>query len=391
MFKRAAPIGEQTETKRLKFQSDVEEKIDIVRKQVGNAEARSDECCVMLENMVPGSLGPAMDERDELQTEAVEMIGKVIKAIEDEAVDKVKLAEEICEDPESVKKKVEEAAERAQAEKAAAEKDKPAKQKAAQDAKASLAKADDTLRKANNGLHKLEDEKADLKDKRDTVEDAFIQHFVPIRDGDWEAESEALAHIRALGPVFVGFDYEKSLMAAFKEAGMNKPASRRSFDNQTIKSAAFEERKAELDKQIAAKAAPIGKAQKAQQAAEAAKAAAAQKYNHTLADLGNVTGAIRKSNADALRARQELDTFPATPQEAEAKRQRAKAALEELTGPKGAVSAYIYLRDRVSNGNGKEGDDSADNLFNQIDTDGDGVISKEEMAAGLSKGLVKKV
>eukprot|EP00930_Biecheleria_cincta_P080906 TRINITY_DN693_c0_g2_i1.p1 TRINITY_DN693_c0_g2~~TRINITY_DN693_c0_g2_i1.p1 ORF type:complete len:357 (+),score=113.41 TRINITY_DN693_c0_g2_i1:52-1122(+) len=352
MFKRAAPVGEHTETKRIKFQSNVEEKIEIVRKQVGNAVARSDECCVMLENMVPGCLGPAMDERDELQTEAVEMIGKVIHAIEELALKDLQLAEEICEDPEAAKKKLEEGAKDAQAGKDVAEKDKSAKLKAAQDAKAALAKADDTLKKANKGLHKLEDEKAALKNKRDRVEDAFIQHFVPIRDGDWGPLSEAQGHIQALRPIFQLFDYEDSLMAAFEKAGIHKPDVRKYFDNETIKCAAFDEQKANLDKEIAAKAAPIGKAQKAQQAAEAAKAAAAQKYNHALEDLGNILGAIRKLLAGLFGARRELEHFPATPQEADAKRQRAKAALEELTSPEGAISAYVYLRDRVSDGSG---------------------------------------
>lgn len=224
-----------------------------------------------------------------------------------------------------------------------------------------MAKADDTLRKANRGLHKLEDEKAALKEKRDMVEDAFLKHYVPIRDGDWGPESEATGHIRALGPIFRMFDYEDSLVAAFDKAGMHKPNIRKTFDNETIKCAAFEEQKAELERQIAAKAAPIGKAQKAQQAAEAAKAAAANKYNHALADLGSIIAALRKWLAGFGRFGRKLETFPATPQEADANRQRAKAALEELSGPEGAVSAYIYLRDRESS-NGNDGMDMLPNF-----------------------------
>eukprot|EP00930_Biecheleria_cincta_P080908 TRINITY_DN693_c0_g3_i1.p1 TRINITY_DN693_c0_g3~~TRINITY_DN693_c0_g3_i1.p1 ORF type:complete len:394 (+),score=125.17 TRINITY_DN693_c0_g3_i1:119-1183(+) len=350
MFKRAAPIGEETETKRIKFESEVEEKIGIVRKQVGNAEGRSDECCVMLENMVAGSLGPGIDERDELQSEAVEMIGKVILAVEEEAINAVKLAEEICEDPEAAKEKLNQEAKKADDEKKDADNQKAAKQKAAEDAKKNLGKAEDTLKKANKALHKLLDEKAALIDERDMVADAFTKHYVPIRDGDWGPESEARGHISALEPIFRSFDYEKSLIVAFAEAGLHKPDIRRFFDNETIKCAAFEERKGDLDKQIAAKAAPIGKAQKAQQAAQAAKAAAAQKYKDALADLGNILGAIRKWLAGLFKARRELDSFPKTPQEAEAKRQAAKAVLDELTGPAGAVSAYVWLRDRVSEG-----------------------------------------
>lgn len=199
-------------------------------------------------------------------------------------------------------------------------------------------------------MDKLLKQKADLTEKRDGVAAAFEQHYKPIRDGDWGPESEAQRHISALVPLFRSFDYEPSLIEAFKEAGKIKPDVRRAFDNTTIKRAAFEEETARLDKEIAALAEPIAKTQKAQQAAEAAKAAKSQKYKDALADLGSILGAIRKWLAGLFRARRELESFPTTPAERKEKLEGAKADLEELTGPAGAVTAYVWLRDRMSQG-----------------------------------------
>uniref|UniRef100_A0A7S1AMQ6 Uncharacterized protein n=1 Tax=Noctiluca scintillans TaxID=2966 RepID=A0A7S1AMQ6_NOCSC len=73
----------QPSSKRLKFDANIEEQVQVVLRAVDNVEGRSSACQVMLSYMVPGCLGPALDERDKYQMESVEIIGRVLKELEE--------------------------------------------------------------------------------------------------------------------------------------------------------------------------------------------------------------------------------------------------------------------------------------------------------------------
>lgn len=337
----------ETENKRIKLDPEIEDKLSTVRDQLEKSNVQTDACCVMLESMAPGCLGPAMDERDELQTEGVDMIGKVIYAIEEEATEALRKADLICKDPEAAKQQLQKAKEEASKSKEKDEANRKEKQRAAERAKEALARANDMLRKANDVLSQQEAKQQKKKEEKEMVEDAFKEHFVPLRDGTWSKESEARGHFLALAPIFGYFNYEASLVAAFDKASKHKPGQRKTFDEETVRCAAFNGKIAGIDKQIQANIGPINQATEAVKMAERARAAAREQYKDALAELGSLSSRLRKWLAGLFAAGKELQDFPQSPQEALQRREAAREALESLQGPEGAVSAYEYLRDRV--------------------------------------------
>lgn len=346
--KRKSMSTPEKEPKRLRFGEFVEEKIIVVKEAVGYAHNRSDECCVMLECMVPGSLGPGLDERDELQSEAVEIIGRVMERLEHQAVAQVERAEEILRDPVKARHAMEEEMKAMQVSNDFADKEKRAKQQLVRDAKANMAAAATALRAAVNGKQMAEKEFDDLENEAAEVKKAFEQHFIPVRDGVWASKTDVMKHMAELGPVFKKFKYEESLIAAFQKAGERKPEARGHFDKLTIDEAGqdFVVRLKQLEAQLVALEPGLRKAADNVHDATHHKTAMHEKEKDAIVNLGGLLAEIKQLLWGLFDAKKALEDFPKDAKAQQALCDTSKQRLAEFR--EGPFAAFKFLRDRVA-------------------------------------------
>eukprot|EP00401_Gymnodinium_catenatum_P065374 CAMPEP_0117495058 /NCGR_PEP_ID=MMETSP0784-20121206/19936_1 /TAXON_ID=39447 /ORGANISM="" /LENGTH=367 /DNA_ID=CAMNT_0005289967 /DNA_START=83 /DNA_END=1186 /DNA_ORIENTATION=+ len=340
--------SEEPRSKAVKIDHTVEDKLAVVGAAVGDAHGLFVSCQMMLESMVPGALGPAMDERDELQDEGVEMIGKVIGRLLEDRESDVQRTIAIRSDPDGTKVTMQGELADAQAAVEAKVEDEAVRGAGLKTARAELAAAQEELAAARSAVRKAESNLVALQDERKKYEDAYNIHFIPLRDGRFTTAVEAKQHVQALAPVFERFNYEASLIAGFSPAATLFLADREHWDNFTIENAekGFTEARSRLDDAVAVQTPLISEAVAAAAAAEnEVKACLQKEYDAGLA-LGRARFALALARLKLADAKKALQNFPQTPKLAEAEEGAAIAALKAFKD--GPYEAYVYLRDRVA-------------------------------------------
>jgi len=346
--KRMPLVTDEPLSKALKLNTNTEEKLALVSAAVGNAHGRFLPCQVMLESMVPGALGPGLDERDELQDEGVQMIGKVMDGLLQEHKAALERKTAIANDPDGTNAIVQEELADAQSGVEAAVGDEAEKDRGLKAARADLDKAEKALAKAKTDQKKAEQDLKSLIEEKKAYEDAYNMHFIPLRDGQFNATAEARKHIQALIPIFAKFDYEGSLIAAFPPAAMCYPDARRNFDKLTMEDAekGFLSFRHKLEGEIAAADPLVSNAIALVAFGEdEVKTCKVKEYDAGLA-LGRSRFALAVAQLQLADAKKAVGEFPTTPKQAESMKVTAATTLEAFqTGP---YEAYVYLRDRVA-------------------------------------------
>jgi len=336
--------GDEPQAKRLKLTSKVAEKVAIVQDAVRNAHGRFEDCQLMLESMTPGSLGPGLDERDELQEEAVGMMERVLTDLKKAAEALVDRKDAIVNDPEGTKVimnkefgdakvkfdgAMEDEATKLETLKAAAQASKDAQNKL-EAAKAVLAAAKKKLEDGNS--------------ERDSFEDAYTKHFVPLRDGTFSSKAEAMAHVKALTPLFKKFDYEESLIAAFAPSAPIVPDERKHFDKVTMVEVerGFLAHKDDLTVQIGIAETEL---KQAEQNVEDSTSDSITELREAALAYGRAKVDTRRAKLDLDDANEAMRIFPATPAQAAQQLEASKKALQRFEA--GPWAAFIWLKRRV--------------------------------------------
>lgn len=224
----------QASSKRTTFPPEVERRIATLRKAVGSVRGRSDYCQAMLDSIVHGCLGPGLDQRDDLQTRAVDIVGEVVDALHDKRVRDVKKKEAYLASPEDAKADALSEAKEADAKASDAAEDSVVKEKALCEDELALDKAQIALKNANMAFAGAKKRLDDQERLCAALSSVYEEHFVPLRDGLFATKTEADGHINHLKSYSQRYGYEESLICAFAPAARNKPAERGHFDAKTM-------------------------------------------------------------------------------------------------------------------------------------------------------------
>mmetsp|Transcript_28068 Transcript_28068/g.77533 ORF Transcript_28068/g.77533 Transcript_28068/m.77533 type:complete len:360 (+) Transcript_28068:85-1164(+) len=347
-YKRRRVSVDEPASKASKPDITVEKKLSVVGAAVGNAHGRFLSCQVMLESMVPGALGPGLDERDELQDEGVQMIGKVMEKLLRDCTADLERKAAIVQDPDGTKGIMKGSTVEAQAAVEAAVKDETEKDAGFKAARADLNAARKALTDAKSAQKKAEQELSALIKEKEAYEDAYNMHFKPLRDGQYKTLTEAKHHVQALIPLFKMFEYEDSLIAGFPPAAERYPDDRRHFDSLTVKDAekGFVSSGQKLEGAIAVAEPLVSSAGAAVVAAEDEVEVCKEKEYEAGLALGRSRFALAVAQLQLADAKKAVGEFPTTPKQAESMKVTAATTLEAFqTGP---YEAYVYLRDRVA-------------------------------------------
>lgn len=221
--------------KRLKFSANIEEKIEILLKAVDNAVDHLPACQVMLASMVPGCLGPALDERDSVQMKAVDSIGKVILEQERVAREDVQRMTAFSEDLEVGK------AAFARQLSAAREAVTLQRQVVAQrvtelkHAQMETDQSRQTMRLLSLKLQEAQLNKTRASDALRSFDQSCSAHFVPLKEGRFDDETQAMLHVDAVECLLKERKCEESLRNGFVSAAKLKPSAREHFDAIVVK------------------------------------------------------------------------------------------------------------------------------------------------------------
>lgn len=280
--KRAAPASsrpaeDEQLCKVLKTQGISKAKYNAIIDAIGNplAETLTDECREMLKTAVATSLCIAKDERHEVQTGLVEMIGEVIG----EVMGKLKGAAEQesgkLAEVEQAHKVLTDAAEGAGLALAGATEVVAARQTAFEGAQAETKAAEKSLAEKQDEQRKVESHIGDMTKEKDAITSALSTDLATIVKGEGDAEPEP-KRVQSLVALAKKLKLEEPLLEAMPNVLGKRPETRGSFDQIVIDqlSDCFSKRAKELDAELTAQAAPAQERAAAVGAAEAALAAA---------------------------------------------------------------------------------------------------------------------
>lgn len=187
-----------------------------------------------------------------------------------------------------------------------------------------------------------------LIQEKDAFENAYETHFTPLRDGVWSTQPEAETHVQSLIPLFNKFDYEESLINAFRPAAHRKPCDRRHFDKIVVDQAekSFLQHKEDLERNIMASEPGIDRARSAVEFVESAVSEARESDRAVALTLGKAIMAQRSSQCLLRDAKKAYEKFPNDSQQAEIDRAAANRSLQEFR--RGPYEAYTYLSNRIA-------------------------------------------
>lgn len=342
-------VGDQASNgKRLKVSDEVTAKLACVAEAVAGARFRSDACQMMLESMVPGCLGSGLDERDDLQTKAVEIIKEVVETLKSETDFDLKRKDDYIHDPQGTDEEMKKEAQLASEGAAHAEDTMHEKERALEAAEDALDAAQNALLDAKRALLDAERNNKVKVQLAADFDDAYAKHFVPLRDGAFKTKAEADLHVSALKRFFMKFDYEDSLMSAFAPASRLQPADRKHFDVVTMTEAekGFLNYKDEVHKEADDSVSMIEAARHAVEAAEAAAEAAKLSVREAGLAFGRAVTVAWRANLEASAARKAIQDAPRSPIEAEKQLEQSKRMHAKFMD--GPYEAFAWLKERVA-------------------------------------------
>merc|ERR1719265_589659 len=218
-----------------KHDSQVSDKVNIIVNALGRYSLLSVPCKDMLTGMVPGSLGPAKNERDEFQSEGVEMIGRALRLIIEELERQcheleMKVAS-AKEELSAIEMRVSEAGRDLQEKKEVT----AMKGQMVTEAKKLLDEATKDRTIAQKNVSSAEAKVRQAESEKLYREDLYNGRFLPLMNGKFATTMEASSHLDVLRPALQKWDMEVCLLAAFGEAGKKYPADRREWCTQTMR------------------------------------------------------------------------------------------------------------------------------------------------------------
>eukprot|EP00927_Polykrikos_kofoidii_P014997 TRINITY_DN1664_c0_g1_i1.p1 TRINITY_DN1664_c0_g1~~TRINITY_DN1664_c0_g1_i1.p1 ORF type:complete len:362 (+),score=64.74 TRINITY_DN1664_c0_g1_i1:154-1239(+) len=348
-FMKRPRVGDQgSNGKRLRFSDEVGAKLAIVAEAVASAPFTSNACQVMLESMVPGCLGSGLDERDDLQEMALEIITEVMDSLKSDVDEDLKRKDNYVQDPYTAHTRLQTELTDAGGIVTRADDHMHEKERALEAAEAALCKAQDDLRTAEIGLADVEKQLKGKTQLAAEFENAYTAHFVPLRDGTFVTKVEADGHVQSLKRFFGKFDYADSLMSAFALASKVKPADRKQFDVVTMTTAetGFVEYKDGLHKQAAESKPLIQHAQKTSEDAKVGLEAATQSVRDAGLQFGRAVTAVWKAKLKEAAAIKALRDEPKSQNEAERHLGESKKRYE--TFMTGTYEAFMWLKERIA-------------------------------------------
>lgn len=220
--------------KRLKFAANIEEQIEVVLRMLDNAENRSPSCQVLLASMVPGCLGPPLDERDESQMEVAGIIGQVLEELHAATLKSVARIEPLVgwsgwpnqAGRTQIDVELVEAKRVASVARQVASQRRSALCQAQRVTDGELGRLQQVIR----DLEAAQERQRVVGEEVSKVEALLQEHLVPLKEGLFDGEAEAHAHVEALLPQILDLQCEDSLKSSFVQAAVLKPDSREHFD-----------------------------------------------------------------------------------------------------------------------------------------------------------------
>jgi tellurium resistance protein TerZ len=331
----------------IRFTDEVKVKLAIVADAASKAKFRSETCQIMLESIVPGSAGSGLDERDSLQERALDIIGEVIEDLHVGLESDVKIQHGWVTDPDATKAELEKLAQLAEEGGERADDKAKEKEAALEAAEMALQACKDRLAAA---LKAVGDTRRNHKDKLQmlqSLENAYTQHFLPLKNGDFKSKSDADLHVKFLKMFFQQFGYEDSLMVAFQPASTRYPDSRRNFDNITMTEAekGFLE-KDHLEREVSDLEQAVVSREREQEAAADDVRAAEKSIREAGLEYGRALTDKNLANAKSADAAEKARTIPKTPQDAQKQLQIAERKLAAFM--ESPYAAYQWLKNRVA-------------------------------------------
>eukprot|EP00927_Polykrikos_kofoidii_P070455 TRINITY_DN6674_c0_g1_i1.p1 TRINITY_DN6674_c0_g1~~TRINITY_DN6674_c0_g1_i1.p1 ORF type:complete len:310 (+),score=87.92 TRINITY_DN6674_c0_g1_i1:206-1135(+) len=302
----------------------------------------------MLESMVPGCLGPGLDERDDLQEKAVEIIADVMEGMKAAVVGDMRMMEGFMLDPEAAKlsaqKDVQNAVEGIDETDQILKDTKHDFEVACN----SHENAREVFQKAVEALDEAQKQRQNKVNEHRAFEDAFETHFIPLRDGTFQSAAEGERHLRALRPYLHQLQFEASLVAAFWTAGRRVPDERRHFDNFTV--GEVEERFDTYKKEMFAEVEQLGPhvtiVERELEAAAAADAARTDDMRAAGLAYGKAFKAAGVAKRDGGLLHRALEEAPRTKEQAMEQYAHAQKQLNAfLQGP---YDSFLRLKQRIS-------------------------------------------
>mmetsp|Transcript_59640 Transcript_59640/g.141916 ORF Transcript_59640/g.141916 Transcript_59640/m.141916 type:complete len:390 (+) Transcript_59640:123-1292(+) len=338
-------VAKATAKKPAGFDEGVKEKIETIKEVLSSTELLPSSTASMLAGALMHSLALYKEDRHEVQTKAVEMVGSALdimlaayeKAISDSA-EKLTEAKASEEEKKEELTKAEAAVE--EATKTVEEKDKASEEGEVKvaTAKAALAEAEEAQTKGDEDLASAETKKANL-------ESVMAEMYTPIKEGTSPTDARAVnAFMKKLKDFSMSID--SSLMGTAPAAMTKAPAERGEFDKVVFDSfdSEFSKLMEGFEKTLA-----DGEPGKAERAAAVEKAQAelteAEASNTTLSEeAATAAKALKEAQAVVKAAKKAVKEAGPAVKAAASSQKVAEAALAEFKD--GALAAYKELAER---------------------------------------------
>jgi hypothetical protein len=199
----------------------LEDKIKIVADASYKCKNRSDACCTMLYNMVPGSLGDPLFSRTHYQKEYSELVGISLKQHEAALSLEVSDLEKKLEGPTAKKVLADGKLVDCQNAEKAVRDQFHAKEAEIQNAKVALEKKMSELGEATKQRNIAQNEMNAASAALKEIEDLYNNNFVPLKRCSFSTTREAHNHVNNLCPHFKKWGGPDCLIAGFEKAGPN--------------------------------------------------------------------------------------------------------------------------------------------------------------------------
>eukprot|EP00927_Polykrikos_kofoidii_P014998 TRINITY_DN1664_c0_g2_i1.p1 TRINITY_DN1664_c0_g2~~TRINITY_DN1664_c0_g2_i1.p1 ORF type:complete len:377 (+),score=78.64 TRINITY_DN1664_c0_g2_i1:39-1133(+) len=334
--------------KRLRFTDDVGDKLLIVADALACARYRSNACQLMLESMVPGCLGSGLDERDDLQEKALEIMKEVMDSLKADVDADLKNKNSYVQEPAATDAMMKHEVSIAREVVARADDHMHDRERALEAAEEALDKARDALKAAEIAFADVEKRKRDKVQLAAEFEHAYTTHFVPLRDGTFATKIDADAHVQSLKRFFEKFDYADSLMSAFAPASRHKPADRKHFDVVTMTTAekGFVDHKDGLHKEAAESAPMIDHARKVADRAKVSVEAAKQSVRDAGLQFGRAVTSVWRAKLKEATDIKALRDSPTSQNEAEKQLVESKQKHDRFMTE--TYEAFMWLKERIA-------------------------------------------
>jgi len=305
-----------------------------------------DECRKMLTTMIPKSLCVPLDERHQLQTQCVEMLGEAIREVQAKMQEAIDAEQAEVVKVESTKYELEGELQQAKVMLTQKQEKLTASDNVLAEASKSVLSAKATLTSSQDEKNTFESGCMQIRSDKEAFEHVSANDLNKLCGGTWE-EGNAQKHFDAVAALFGKFTLEESLLSVLPGSLMKKPAERGSFDHMAV---------TQLDESIQGKLRELTSAveQQAPQAQErdAAVASAQKAYDEASEEQKKAAGAMSVAQDEEKTAIAAVKAAEAAVDSAEAELKKVGVVRDQKKNEfevfEYSVGCFNQLKERVS-------------------------------------------